>query len=221
MKWPDPTLISFKTMLQEGYTLAQLSRNDVEPLTHKILDWHPNLRYGDGSRFAKVDYYLNCVSLKHETTRDTVVYVGRKDDDLVCMVCVDRDCYTNSIYGRLGVVDPAHRRSGLGVVVMELIEYTAVSQHMANIYTYATLHDSAVQHLLERTGYRPIGIIPDRDREFIESENEIMRVAEVLYVKSLPQSERILTPSPENMTPAVRRIWETINNFNDPELQTP
>ena len=219
MRWPDPMLPAIAKLLPPGYSLWQLSRLDVQKLTRKVLEWHPNIRHGDGARFTRAEYYLNSVSLKHEIARDTVVYVGRKNDELVCMVCVERDCDTKDLYGRLGIVDPLHRRSGVGIIVMELIEHIAQALGMANVYTYATLHDSAVQHLLEKAGYTPVGVIPGRDREYIQTRNEIVRVSEVLYLKSFSRSERILTPSPKNMTTAVKKIWRSINSNDSSESE--
>ncbi|MGY2402212.1 GNAT family N-acetyltransferase [Pseudomonas sp. SDO5271_S396] len=210
MKWPDPAQLNLPS-LPEGYTIVQLSRPDVEELARRVLDWHPNIRYGDGARFTRTAYYLDSVSLKHEVERDSVVYVGRKEGELVCMVCLERDPDTQNLYGRIGIVDARHRRSGLGVVVMELMEQAALLQGMASIHTYATLNDSAVQHLLERVGFCPVGIVLGRDREFIQGSNEIVRVPEVLYIKYLPHQERDLTPSPENMTPRVQRLWQSMN----------
>jgi GNAT superfamily N-acetyltransferase len=185
---------------------------DVANLVAKLPDWYPNISHGDGARFTRPAYYFESVSLKYEISRDTVVYVGFKGFELVCMVCLERDHDTQSLYGRLGIVAPEHRRSGLGVVVMDLIEASARLQGLANIYTYATLHNNAVQQLLEKAGYLPVGIIPGRDREYIPVRNEVVRVPEVLYVKSLPHRERSLQARPENMTPTVKRIWQTIKS---------
>lgn len=210
MRWPDPMQTPIADRLPERFSLTQLSRQEVPQLGCKVLKWYPNMRDGDGARFTRTEYYLHTVSLKDEVTRDSVVYVGRHDEELMCMVCMERDSDTKNLYGRLGIVDPVYRRSGLGAAVMELIELCARSVGMANVYTYATLHDSAIQRLLERSGYSPVGIIPGRDREYIPSRDEILRVAEVLYIKSLSGTERNLMPSPENMTPAVKRIWQAL-----------
>ncbi len=210
MKWPDPLEFRLRETVPYGYTIVQLSRLDVASLVAKLPEWHPNISHGDGARFTRPSYYFESVSLKYETSRDTAIYVGFKGHELVSMVCLERDHDTQTLYGRLGIVAPEHRRSGLGVVVMDLIEASARLQGLANIYTYATLHNNAVQHLLEKAGYSPVGIISGRDREYIPVMKEVVRVPEVLYVKSLPHRERSLEAQPKNMTPAVRQMWQTI-----------
>ncbi|WP_341963772.1 GNAT family N-acetyltransferase [Pseudomonas sp. RC10] len=214
MKWPDPLQSRLSEALPDGYTLVQLSRLDVPKLVEKLPEWYPNISHGDGARFTRPKFYFESVSLKYESSRDTIIYVGLKGVELVSMVCLERDYDTKSLYGRLGVVAPEHRRSGLGVVVMDLIEASARLQGLANIYTYATLHNNTVQKLLEKAGYSPVGIVPGRDRECIPDRNEVVRVPEVLYVKALAHRERSLEAHPANMTPAVKRIWQTIKNVD-------
>lgn len=70
-----------------------------------------------------------------------------------------------------------------------------------------TMKHPYAQMLLERRGYKPIGVIPGYDRE-MRSDGKIIRIFEALYVKTLGSDEGLLHPNPDNQTPNTRALFE-------------
>jgi len=208
--WRELSTLDQLLTWPEGYVVAELKYTEVDELIKKLLLWHPQGISGEALRFVDREFYSDEVSFLGTKGHSVQIYVGKYQNDIVCMFCLEHDLRTRTLHGRYGVVAPEHRKSGIGVATVQVIEYQAVELNCSVIASYATLWHPYVQQLLERRGYKPVGIFPGRDLEFDSESGELVRVPEVLYVKQLTSSEEVVLPKPFNMTPAVKNLYELL-----------
>ena len=105
--------------------------------------------------------------------------------------------------------DPMHFRvtpciSAIGMAVMDGM---GLHRGAEFLYLMVSMKNPHAQKLLERRGYRPIGIVPGYDRE-MGSNGKIRRVFEALYAKILVPDEGLLHPNPKDQTPRTRALFE-------------
>ena len=97
----------------------------------------------------------------------------------------------------------------MAVLAMELAEKMGRAMGAGFIYTLATMKMPQMQLALERAGYHLIGFMPGYDREEV-SPGMVKRVFEAGYAKRLAPAEEFLRPEDKNMSPNVKRLFDTI-----------
>ena len=122
MDWPTIDQISLLAPLPDGYGYEKLSRAQVPALIEGVRHWHPDIAVGGGSCYLREDFYAASVCLDGETGKDVFVGVFKQEDELVGMWSWERVPDTLSLYGRLIVIEPAHRSAKLASTVMPLAE---------------------------------------------------------------------------------------------------
>jgi hypothetical protein len=133
-------------------------------------------------------------TLAGEAERELVVLVW-KAEELVGFVSWDREPAQQTLYGRFGVISPAHRGAKISTCMMQLGEVIARALGAGFIYTLATLKVASMQLALERAGYQLLGIAPGYDRELV-APGIVKRVYEAWYAKVLVRENELLRPDP-------------------------
>ena len=153
--------------LAEGYRFELLRRADVDLLMASLRAWYPDIGVGAASCFLRSRFYADEVQFADGPQRDVHVLALRHGGELVGMFSWDVDRDTLSMYGRLGVVDPAHRGCRLAEAGLWLLETVAAVIGAGLLYGMATLKYPHVQRVFERAGWTLVGITPGYDREMV------------------------------------------------------
>jgi hypothetical protein len=206
MRWASLERIREKVAIPEGLVLDQVSRTEINELTSRLREWYPDIQTGMESPFLDPDFFLNSVTLK-ETAHERSVFalVMRDKGQISAFYSAERNESARTVWARLSVVAPAYRRNGLNHLGPQLL--IAAGEGAALAWATATLNHPFSQKVLEKAGYKIVGIMPAYDRDEVEPGN-IRHVYEAIYAKILIESEDILTPRQENMTPETRRLWD-------------
>jgi GNAT superfamily N-acetyltransferase len=165
LNWPTIDQISLLAPLPDGYRYEKLTRAQVPMLIEGIRRWHPDIAVGGGSCYLREDFYAASVCLDDETGKDVFVGVFKHGDELVGMWSWERIPDTLSMYGRLIVIDPAHRSSKLASKVMPLFERVGRAMGAEFLFGLATLKIPHMQHALESAGWQLIGFTSGYDCE--------------------------------------------------------
>lgn len=205
--WPSIDEILPPAALPEGYRLEQLARADVPAVVQKIRAWYPDVSVGAESRHLDEAFYDRHVALAGEDEdRSIHATVVRKDGALVGFGSMEYDELSRALNGRLVVLDPAHRSSGVGALLG-----TAFSEALGRrigaeiLLTTTTMRHAHGQLLLEKAGFKLCGIIPGFDRDLV-APGVVKRVYEALYVKVLVGDAELLTPDPRGLSPAAAAL---------------
>jgi len=209
MQWPTMHEIAEMISLPEGYRFEGMRRGDVGPLIHAIREWFPSVSVGVASCYLTEQFYFDKVVIDHDTDKDILALLVKREDELVGMGSWERESAAMTLYARLGVIAPTHRGAKLAVSAMELGEKMGRAMGAGFIYVIATMKMPQMQLALERTGYQLIGFLPGYDREEI-SPGVVKRVFEAVYAKRLAPAEQFLLPEDKNMTPNVKRLFDVI-----------
>ncbi|WP_322028621.1 hypothetical protein [Paraburkholderia sp. J76] len=207
--WKDLGELDIGKILPPGYTQAVLSRNDIPRLCAAIERWHPDIEVGIGSKFLQPRFYEQQVGLKGEPERDTIAYCGTYAGEIVSILVLTRNTQSLTLFGDFGAVAPEHRRAGVAAFGGFMLDAQAKAMGFVMSHTLATMKTPAMQRMLERAGFLPIGIVPASDREKA-ADGAVFSVSEVLYAKVHREHASILPVAQENMTDAVARLWKAM-----------
>ena len=189
------------------YHYEQLKRDDINELLSGISDWYPDIEVGSGRRYLDHSFYAEQTYLAGETVKDRITYVGKFEGKIIAAMCLELHHDSSVIYSRFGVCAPQHRRTGASLFAAYAIDAQAKGLGLAMAYCYVTLKSPAMQLMLEKAGFRPVGILPCSDREMVAPQ-DVKYVTEVLYCKTYAHSSEIATVAPEQMSEQVRRLWD-------------
>lgn len=210
MKWPtiDETY-AVAIPLPKGYRFAQLNRSDLEPLTRAVKEWSPGIAVGVSSGYLREDFYLNRVCLDGVNDKDMFVVQIFYNDELAGMWSFEREVDSLAIYGRLTVLAPAHRGSGVAAMAMSGSENMGRSMGAAFLYALVTLKHPYAQRACERAGYQLLGMFPGYDREEV-SPGVVKRVYQAVYAKLLVSEDEVHWPDPKNLTPRAAALYQLL-----------
>ncbi|MBK6615253.1 GNAT family N-acetyltransferase [Ottowia sp.] len=209
MQWPDLNAAFREVPLPQGYRYCQLRRVDVPALRAAIAEWHPDVSVGAASCYLEQDFYETTATFADEAQRDLLVVLAWKGEELAGFVSWDREPAQQAVYGRFGVVSPAHRGAKISTCAMQLGEAIARAMGAGFIYTLATLKVASMQLALEHAGYQLLGIAPGYDRERV-APGVVKRVYEAWYAKVLVPESELLRPDPAKMTPKTRELFQLL-----------
>ncbi|WP_020070568.1 hypothetical protein [Paraburkholderia caledonica] len=209
MKWARLEALSVDELALPSYRFEQMHRNDIAAVSECVRRWYPDISVGSASCFLDPQFYEKEVSLADEDETDLMVYVCRHEHEVVSMYSLERFQESKVIQGRLAVVSPAHRESGLSRFGPFIIDKQACAMGMAMAYNHVSLKNIHAQKLVERAGFSLVGIIPASDRELVELGIPKF-VPEALYAKVYARSDELFVPSEECMTPTVRELWHRL-----------
>jgi len=208
MQWPTVEDLTARAPLPPGYRYTYLTRGEIPVLIDSLKVWYPEISVGNASCHMRESFYAEKVYLGDATNRDFLVTLFKFGDEMAAVFSVERDLDSQVIYGRIGVISPDHRGANLSRAFLSLEEAIGRAMGMGMIYGLATLKYPQFQRSFERMGWQLIGIMPGFDQELV-APSEIRRVYEAVYVKVLEPS-RLLAPSKDTMTPAVRELYELL-----------
>ncbi|MGY6126018.1 hypothetical protein ACW9YV_11105 [Paraburkholderia strydomiana] len=206
MHWADLAALQVGTIVPAGFKYEQLSRRDVGALTEKIHAWYPDISVGSARGFLDPTFYESRVYLAGEREKDLIVYICRCEDDIASMVCIERDLDSSTMQGRLAIVSPRYRNSGLANFGPFILDEQAKAMNIAMAYNRVSLRHAYAQRLVESAGFSLVGIIPASDREMLDP-GTVKHVPEALYVKVYAPDSSLFAPAAESMTENVRRMW--------------
>lgn len=209
MQWRSIDEIAVMAPLPEGYHYTMLARREIPALIEGIARWHPDIAVGGGSCYLRGDFYTNYVFLESESHKDIFVGLFKRGDELVGMFSWEQIPDTLSLYGRLIVIDPAHRGAKLASAVAPLGELVGRAMGAEFLFGMATLKIPHMQRALEATGWQLIGFTSGYDREEV-APGVVKRVFEGVYCKVLVPEEELLRPDPRNLTPKARALFEAL-----------
>ena len=164
---------------------------------------------GRGVRWWSANTASAVKSNAGEVERDLLIVLTWKDEEFVGFVSWDLERAQEALYGRYGVISPAHRGAKLSTCGMQLGEVIARAMGVGFIYTLATLKVASMQLALERAGYQLVGVAPGYDRELTAS-GVVKRVYEACYAKVLVPEDELQRPDPAKMTPKTRQLFELL-----------
>ncbi|WP_010489041.1 N-acetyltransferase [Pseudomonas sp. S9] len=207
-QWPLLSDLPPDTVTPVDYAYDQLARADLPELIDGMRQWFPDLAVGAGRYYSDVSFYEQRVYLKGELERDIVVYVGRYNGRIMAAICIEKNDDNLTLLGRYGVCAPEHRRTGASLFAGYIMDALADYLGSAMAYSFVTLKSKGMQAMLERDGFRAVGILPFSDREMIEG--SVKHINEIIYAKHYIERTELLPVHYENMTVSVRRLWDEL-----------
>lgn len=209
MHWPSTEEIATMTHLPAGYRFEQLKRSDIPALIQAIQIWHPDISVGIGSCYLRESFYIEKVFLRNEAEKEHYVVLIMHGDKMAGMGSWEREPDALSLYARLGIIAPEHRRVQIVGRTVEFTENLARAMGAGFVYGLATLKVPYMQLALERAGYQLLGFAPGYDRELV-APGVVKRVYEALYAKVLVHDEELLRPDPKNLSPKARALFDVL-----------
>lgn len=214
MNWPTVEELTARAPLPTGYRYEYLTRAEIRDLIDALAEWYPAISVGNASCHMRESFYTEKVYLGDAESRDFLVTLFKFEGEMVGVFSVERDPDSSVIYGRIGAISPKHRGANLSRAFLALEEAIGRAMGMGMVYGLATLKYPQFQRTFERMGWQLIGIMPGFDQELV-AQGEVRRVYEAIYVKVLEPS-LLLTPSDDNMTPAVRALYRLLFERSSP-----
>jgi hypothetical protein len=207
MNWVAINELSNKLPIPTGYRMEQLKRSEIPEAIRCFRDWFPDVTVGAESCYQREDFYSREVSLEGEPERDVIVFLLKKDQELVAICSLQRSEDTLILYGRLGAIAPRYRGAKLAYIAPALMEAMGRAMGMEVIYGLAEFTIPNMQMVLERAGFQIVGIVPASDRLMV-APGVTKRVYEAIYVKVLAADAEILRPQAESMTPRTKALYD-------------
>ena len=210
MEWPTLRELPVWAPMPDGYQYKIPSREDVPQLIGAIERWYPAISVGAASCYTRPHFYHEKVALEGaEGPKDILVLMYMHDKRLVGVASMEREPDALSVYGRLAVIDP--RSSGYKDCIGRNGRHgwDGHAPWRRILYVLATMKHPYAQMLLERRGYRLLGLIPGYDRE-VGSDGRVFRIFEALYAKVLISDDRLLRPDPSDQTQGTRALFELL-----------
>jgi hypothetical protein len=206
MNWASLHTLPVHTVTPDGYEHEQLRRDDIEAVVRNIRNWYPDISVGAAHGFVDASFYQRRVCLAGEPETDVIVYVCKRAGEIVSMTAIERDSTSATLQGRLAVVCPEHRNSGLARFGPFILDHQASAMGMALAYSRVSLKHVYAQRLVERAGFMLVGIMPASDREVVHP-GVVRHVPEALYAKVYAPRNMQFFPADDCMTDEVRRMW--------------
>ncbi len=208
MRWPKIDALLATVPVPSGYQVEQLASADIPGLIERLRSWYGDIQVGAESCHLREAFYKNEVQLADlPGERKVLACIVRQAGPMVGMFSFEYNEDARSLFGRLGVLAPEHRGRHIADTGLMLQESVARAVGAEVILHFATLKSPHSQRMHERLGFRAVGIVPAYDRDMVEP-GKVRRVFEALYVKVLASPDTVLRPSPDNMTPSVRALYE-------------
>jgi RimJ/RimL family protein N-acetyltransferase len=208
-RWPSLDPLPPHVSIPEGYTFRPLAREEVPIVIDRLRAWYPGLEVSAESCHLDEAFWYEQVAFHGEESSGKPLY-GLSfwfGPEYLGFITFELNPRSLALHGRLGVVSPQHRRAQLMYTAIQLAEHIARSAGAEIIINYATLEHPYSQAVLEKCGFKLVGITPARDRDLV-APGTVRRVFEALYIKLLVPPERLLEPSVDAMLPATRRLYE-------------
>ncbi|AEA60202.1 hypothetical protein [Burkholderia gladioli] len=209
MTWADLSTLPVDSVVPAGFKYEQLSRPDINELVKKIQGWYPDIRVGSARGFLDPAFYESRVSIAGEEEKDLIVYVCKYEAEIASMVCIERDMDSSTMQGRLAIVAPRYRNSGLAGFGPFILDQQARAMKIAMVYNRVSLKHGYAQRLVESAGFALVGIIPASDREMVEP-GTVKHVPEALYVKVYASESALFAPAAQSMTENVHALWQQL-----------
>lgn len=114
VKWCADQELAEILQLDRGYTVERLRREDIPLLISSVETLCPDISVGIGSVYLRRSFYEGGVALHGNESKDIAVWVFRHPGELVGMWSDERIPESLSLYGRLMVVSPRHRKAHIG-----------------------------------------------------------------------------------------------------------
>lgn len=213
--WPTGPQLAGAVPLPAGYVAEVLRADEVDTALRFVDDSFPGLALSNASCFLRKEFYGARVALAGSAgtagpgERDFFVLTIKREAQWAALLAVERDPDSQVLYGRIGTVDTAHRRAGIGACFPALMVETGRAMGLGMVYSLATLKTPAMQRAFEQANWQLIGIMPGFDRE-VTAPGVVSRVYEAIYVRLLAPPAEILPPSAEGMQPATRELFERL-----------
>jgi GNAT superfamily N-acetyltransferase len=209
MKWPSIEALGVLAPLPSGYAFAPICSRDLAPLIASIKDWYPQISTGTNSCYLREDFYRDRVCLDGQDDKGIHATRILYGEELVGFWSFEREIDAMAIYGRLLVVAPDHRGTGLAAHAIAGTEGIGRAMGAAFMYAFATLQHPYAQRALERAGYRLLGFFPGRDREEVMP-GVVKRVYQAVYAKLLVPPEMVQWPDKEKLTPRAKALFDLL-----------
>ena len=207
MNWVAINKLSNKLPFPHGYRMEQLKRSEIPELIRCFKVWFPDVTVGAESCYHREDFYSREVFIKGEPERDVIVFLIKKDQELVAICSLQRSEDTLTLYGRIGAIAPRYRGERLAYIAPALLEAMGRAMGMEVIYALAEFTIPNAQIVFERAGFQIVGIVPASDRLMV-APGVTKRVYEAIYVKVLAADADVLRPQPESMTPRTKALYD-------------
>ena len=209
MNWPTTAKLRELIPLPAGYDFLEFEPAHIAPLIAGLKAWHPEIAVGVSSCYLREDFYRNRIVLRGGEDADILVVPIAFNGEMIGMWSFEREVDSLAIYGRLIVLEPGHRGSGLSVIAMQGTENIGRAMGAAFMYALATLQHPYAQRALERAGYRLLGFFPGYDRVEV-SPGVVKRVYQAVYAKLLVAEDEVHWPDMKNMTPRAHALFELL-----------
>jgi hypothetical protein len=207
MNWVAIAELSSNLPIPHGYRIEQLKRSDIPELIRCFKIWFPDVTVGAESCYQREDFYSREVFMEGEPEKDVVVFLIKKGQELAAMFSMQRYEDTLTLYGRIGAIAPRYRGEKLAYIAPALLDAMGRAMGMEVIYALAEFTIPNMQMVLERGGFRIVGIVPASDRLMV-APGVIKRVYEAIYIKVLAADASVLRPQPEGMTPRTKALYD-------------
>lgn len=209
MRWPSAQAIAALSPLPAGYRYAPFGRAEIAPLMSSIQEWHPGIAVGVNSCYLREDFYLRRVCLDGDLDRDVIVVRILHGEDMVGFLSHEREVDSLAVWGRLLVLAPEHRGTGLAAASLAGSEAIGRAMGAAFLYGFAPVSTPHAAQGLERAGFRLLGFFPGRDREEV-APGVVKRVYQIAYAKLLVAENQVHWPDMGKMTPRTRDMYSLL-----------
>jgi RimJ/RimL family protein N-acetyltransferase len=209
--WPLLERLTPPVPIPEGYTFRPIAREELPTVIEQLRAWYPDVVVGAESAHLEESFWREHVMLQGEEASGKLLY-GLSfwhGPEYAGFVTFELDPRGRAIRGRLGVVSPRHRHAQLMYTAILFAESIARAVGAEIILNYATLQHAYSQAVLEKCGFKLVGITPAHDRDMVRP-GTVKRVFEALYVKLLVPAEEVLEPPREALRPETRRLYDVL-----------
>ena len=138
--------------------------------------------------------------------RDVIVVRILHGETLVGFWSYEREVDSLAVWGRLLVLAPEHRGTGLAAAALEGCEAIGRAMGAAFLYAFAPVSSAHAAQGLERAGFRLLGFFPGRDREEV-APGVVKRVYQTVYAKLLVAEDQVHWPDKAKMTPRTQQMY--------------
>jgi RimJ/RimL family protein N-acetyltransferase len=209
--WPTLEPLCARVDLPQGYTFRPIARDELPTVIAQLRAWYPDVVVGAESAHLEEAFWREHVTLQGEEASGKPLY-GLSfwhGPEYTGFITFELDPRGRAIHGRLGVVSPKHRHAQLMYTAIRLAEHIARAVGAEIILNYATLQHAYSQAVLEKCGFKLVGITPAHDRDMVRP-GTVKRVFEALYVKLLVPPEEVMEPPREALRPEARRLYDLL-----------
>jgi len=208
VQWPLLETLPASVSIPEGYTFRPIAREEVATVVERLRTWYPDVVVGAESCHVEEAFWHEQVVLQGEERSGKFLY-GLSfwhEAEYTGFITFELNPRSRTIHGRLGVVSPKYRHAQLMFTAIRLAELIGRAAGAEIILNYATLQHPFSQAVLEKCGFKLVGIVP-HDRDMVRP-GTVQRVFEALYIKLLVPPEELPEPSLDAMLPETRRLYE-------------